>query len=65
MSEPVRILPKEAKEKMDSGTALLVCAYEDEQKFMKNRLQGAISVNEFKEKLTSLPKDTEIIFYCA
>lgn len=65
MMDPVRISPKEAKEKMGSGTALLVCAYADEEKFKKNRLQGAISADEFKKKLVSLSKDAEIIFYCA
>jgi len=63
MAEPVRVTPKEIYEKMKSGKALLVCAYEDEAKFRKMQLEGAISFNEFKSKLASLPKDQEIVFY--
>ena len=63
MAEPVRVTPKEIYEKMKSGKALLVCAYEDEAKFRKMQLEGAISFNEFKSKLPSLPKDQEIVFY--
>jgi rhodanese-related sulfurtransferase len=65
MIEPKRISPKEVYEKLIMGRALLVCAYEDEAKFKKMRLQGAISLNEFKSKLPSLSKDQEIVFYCA
>jgi hypothetical protein len=43
---------------------LLVCAYEDEEKFRKLQIQGAISFNAFKSKLPSLSKDQEIVFYC-
>jgi hypothetical protein len=46
-----------------SRKALLVCAYEDEAKFKKMQLQGAISFNEFKSKLSSITKDQEIVFY--
>ena len=60
---PERISPSEVREKLEAGKALLVCAYEDEAKFKKMQLQGAISLNEFKSNLPSLPKDQEIIFY--
>ena len=63
MSEPERISPTEVREKLIAGKALLVCAYEDEAKFKIMQLQGAISLNEFKSKLASLPKDQEIVFY--
>jgi hypothetical protein len=63
MAEPKRIPPKEVYRKLETGTILLVCAYEDELKFKMMRLQGAISFNEFKSKLPSLPKDQEIVFY--
>ena len=33
MLEPERISPKEVREKLKAGKALLVCAYEDEAKF--------------------------------
>ena len=63
MGEPERITPEEVYEKLKSGKALLVCAYEDEAKFKKMHLQGAISFNAFKSKLPSLGKDQEIVFY--
>jgi hypothetical protein len=63
MIEPERISPKEVYQKLKSGTMLLVCAYEDEAKFKKMQLEGAISFNEFKSKLPSFSKDQEIVFY--
>ena len=63
MMEPERIAPEEVYSKVKSGRALLVCAYEDEAKFKKMQLEGAISLNEFRSKLTSLPKNQEIVFY--
>ena len=65
MAEPKRISPEEVYPKLKSGTAFLVCAYEDEAKFKRLQLEGAISLNEFKSKLPSLAKDQEIVFYCA
>jgi hypothetical protein len=65
MTKPIRISPQEAREKVTSGVALLVCGYDDEDKFREIQLEGAISFAEFKSKLPSLPKDQEIIFYCA
>ena len=63
MSEPERVTAEEVYKKLKSGTTLLVCAYEDEQKFKAMQLEGAISLNEFTSKLSSLPKDQEIVFY--
>ncbi len=63
MTEPIRVAAEEIYEKVKSGKALLVCAYEDEAKFKKMQLEGAISFNEFKSKLSSLSKDQEIVFY--
>ena len=65
MAEPKRITPEEVYQKLKAGKVLLVCAYEDEAKFRKVQLQGAISLNEFKSKLPSLAKDQEVVFYCA
>jgi len=65
MKEPIRIFPKEARQKTNHESALLVCAYDDEEKFKQVHLKGAISLTEFKSKLSSLPKEKEIIFYCA
>ena len=65
MTEPVRISPEEVRKKVISGSALLVCAYDDEEKFHRLHLEGAISLQEFKSRLGALSMDHEIIFYCA
>ena len=65
MVEPIRIPPEEARKKVLAKAAIFVCAYENEEKFRKNQLDGAISFNEFKNKTDSLSKEQEIIFYCA
>jgi rhodanese-related sulfurtransferase len=63
MIEPVRIPPEEVRKKVLSNDAILVCAYEEEEKFKKMHLEGAISLNEFKHRASSLSKEQEIIFY--
>jgi hypothetical protein len=65
MSEPIRMSPSEARKKAVSGRALLVCAYDDSDKFKKNHLEGALSFSEFLSRLPALDKSQEIIFYCA
>ena len=45
--------------------AILVCAYEKEEDFRKNDLEGAISLDEFRQRMDSFPKDENVIFYCA
>ena len=65
MSNVIRIGPKEAREKTVSGNALLVCAYASAAKFADNHLEGAISLADFQAKADQLPKEQEIIFYCA
>jgi rhodanese-related sulfurtransferase len=65
MAEPLRIPPEEVRKKVLSGEALFVCAYEDEEKFRRMHLEGAVSFNEFKIKAESLTKEQELIFYCA
>ncbi len=63
MAEPIRIVPEEARNKVQSHEALFVCAYEDEEKFRRMRLEGGISFNEFKDMASSLARDQAIIFY--
>ena len=60
-----RISAKEAHERVGSGKALLVCAYRDEEACRKVQLEGSISLAQFESKKPGLPKDREIIFYCA
>jgi hypothetical protein len=61
----VRIGPEEAYRHVKSGEAILVCAYEDEATFQKMRLDMAISLGELQKLLPGIPKEREIIFYCA
>ncbi|TAL18251.1 ArsR family transcriptional regulator [bacterium] len=60
-----RIPVKEAYEKVNAKKALLICAYEDALDCAILRLEGSISIQEFRKKRSTLPLDTELIFYCA
>jgi hypothetical protein len=60
-----RIGVEEARRKVRGGEALLVCAYADESACDRIKLEGAISLREFRERADALPKDQEIVFYCA
>jgi hypothetical protein len=61
-----RISPETAHKHLESDRdAMLVCAYEDNKKFEQNHLEGAFSLGEFASQADSLPRDREIIFYCA
>lgn len=63
MTEAQRISAKEARKKVTSGEALLVCAYEDVDKFKRAHLEGAISLQDFKTRLSGLSRAQEIVFY--
>ena len=65
MAKAIRITPEETFQKLRAGKALLVCAYDSDDQFKSLHLDGAISLSEFRTELSSLPKDQEIIFYCA
>ena len=64
-SDVPRIDVEEARRWVESGRALLVCAYEDEAKCRSIRLAGSVTLSELQRRLPALPKDQEIIFYCA
>lgn len=63
MTEPIRVSVEKVRQKVTEGSALLVCAYDDDLKFQQLHLEGAISLSEFKSRVPSLGKDQEIIFY--
>ncbi len=65
MTEPIRIPPEEVRKRVLAKQALFVCAYDDEAKYKTMRLEGSLSFNAFKTMAETLPKDREIIFYCA
>ncbi len=65
MTKPMHRSAVEAHERLTSGKALLVCAYRDEEDCKKIQLEGSISLAQMEAKRPDLPKDREIIFYCA
>jgi rhodanese-related sulfurtransferase len=65
MSDVPRISVEEARRKAMAGEALLVCAYADEAKCATMKLEGAISLPALEARQATLPKDRELIFYCA
>ena len=65
MMEVTRISPSEARQKTRSGNTLLVCAYESEEICKRNRLEGALSLQQFNSRVPQLDKKQEIVFYCA
>jgi hypothetical protein len=60
-----RVGVEEARRRVGEGRAVLVCAYEDESKCRRLRLRGALTLGELQERLATLPRGQEIIFYCA
>jgi len=60
----MRIDVHSAHKDLASG-ALLVCAYDDDEKWQQNHLAGAIALADFREREASLARNQEIIFYCA
>lgn len=64
--DALRITAKDVRRAMSGGTnLLLVCAYDTEDRFREMELEGALSWPAFQSRLSSIPKDQEIVFYCA
>jgi hypothetical protein len=63
MADIERIGVDEARRKVQAGQALLVCAYDDEEKYNKLKLEGAISLRALEAGRPA--KQQELIFYCA
>jgi hypothetical protein len=63
MSDIERVSPEEAREKVQSDSALLVCAYHDDEKYRNMRLDGSIAHSQFNSGISGIAKDREIIFY--
>jgi hypothetical protein len=64
MTEIPRIEVQEARRRVAAGRALLVCAYDDEEKCRQLALEGAISLARFRSLLPTLPQNRGLIFYC-
>lgn len=65
MKKPKGIDPTQAREKVQSGRARLVCAYDDEDKCRKLLLDGATTMPRFRKEMQGISKDEEIILFCA
>ncbi len=60
-----RISAAESHSRVKAGQSLLVCAYASDDHCKNIHLAGALLPSEFLAKVPTLPKDQEIIFYCA
>lgn len=65
MPEIVRVSAEEVRPQVAAGKTLLVCAYDDEKTFRSMCLEGAISLKDLETRLWALPREQEIVFYCA
>ncbi len=63
MTDVPRITAEEAHRELQSGTALLVCAYADVAKCNQMRLQGAMPLAELERRRPTLSKSQRIVFY--
>jgi len=61
-----RIGAQEARRHLQANpNALLVCAYDSDEKCRQYWLDGATTLTELQARERTLPKDRELIFYCA
>ncbi len=63
MTRVNRISAAEAKTRVESGLALLVCIYDDEKFHSQAHLEGAVPMSEFLKMKPDLSRETDIIFY--
>ena len=63
MSPITLIEPKDAFEHVKNSAALLICAYDSDEKFHKLHLDGAIPLSEFQSMSATVDKNKEMIFY--
>jgi len=62
--EVERVSVADARAARSAGRTLLVCAYDD-ARCARIRLEGAITLRDLEQRVSSLPKSQKIIFYCA
>jgi rhodanese-related sulfurtransferase len=55
----------QARHDAEVSDALLVCAYDSQEKFEKYHLAGAMSLDDLRSREDDLSKERELIFYCA
>lgn len=65
ITEANRVTPTWTRNRMKGPKpALLVCAYDDEEKCRSMSLPNSLTMRELNERLSSLPRDQELVFYC-
>lgn len=64
MAELRRVKPREARQKVQGGKALFVCAYDSEELCGGMRLEGAMTLGELNSRLAGIAREQEIVFYC-
>ena len=60
-----RVGVEEARPDVRAGRALLVCAYDDDKKCGKLRLEHSVSLHDLQRRVESVPRNQTLIFYCA
>jgi hypothetical protein len=60
-----RVSAEEARRRVAEQRAVLVCAYEDESKCQRLKLDAALTLGELQARAATLPRSQEIVFYCA
>jgi hypothetical protein len=60
-----RIDAEKVRAAIAQNAALLVCAYDDAARAQKFRLPGTLSLEQFEARAAKLPKDYQVVFYCA
>ncbi len=60
MAEVARIDVEAARQRTKSGGALLVCAYDDEEKRSRIKLEGSITLRDLEARSTALPRSQEL-----
>lgn len=64
MAEIQRIGVADARTKVQAKAALHICAYLDDARWNRARLDGAIPLVSLEARAATLPKSQELIFYC-
>lgn len=65
MAEAPRLSPDRARRALAEEDALLVCAYDDQEKCEELSLDGSLTFPELRQRLDGIAKDRRLIFYCA
>jgi hypothetical protein len=47
------------------GEVMLVCAYDDADKCRQTGIEESIPYSDLKDRLDSIPKSQELVFFCA